>query len=988
MKKFLAVIFCCLPAYGQAAYSGLGLYSGSAGYVASSSGSCAAPNFCAYTGIDVIPWGMVPNFGGATNNNVTAYDTSYLGHANSDGSTFSNLALLSPVTRLTDSVSAYGKTNANFNAGMGGSGVFTLTNTNTTLVRADQNSLGLICRFYPSGANQGHCAAPPSGWGGTPPPSGIFITTGQLAGGTCTSNCPVNDFGSLSFSLTDPAVLYTFGNNVYDISTPTTVTPYTINPATGTYNVGSTLVDFQYGLPLGSNVQNWATNTTYPYGAYVTHVLSDSEYLSYSASTAYNTGDIIVAGACMYRAIVAGSTNATLSSSFDTTAPCKNDIVKESAPSSLQWRGTNSGPQFIYQNTGASGTSASSPFQWVASPGTLTTIGTISVNSAVLSVASGSPFAASQTGQAISVSGAGKSGAPLYTTILSVNSSTQITLATPALTTVTVVAGVGATVAFTGHPNIVSATAGDANGIVWTNVGPSYPIANGNQLWHALGGIGRDTAYGGYTSKYGIAISTNSYGTAPTYSKYTADQGSGAWGIEYDSVTNVYHLLNTLTGIWTDWSCSSGSGYACPRTATTVGTLLALSNPFNTGQACPFYIHNLKLSSNGLYAMVVSQGDVYPACNSLQNFLLWRTTTSSFNATNSLQFSFGGMNHWAIGANKMVAFNSSGWGYTAGVFLGIYDANNAHGDQGAGAGYASPFSVYLKPLASQSTPQTTPPGCYVTSGVTIKNPDCNLSEVLDSHLSWVGDPGTDTYPACGTTYNYATLGPAFNGWQNMETCYQTYPTYPTGYAPPADYTLPSTSVGNVWQFTHTFATGTSVSFSTQFQISEYSQDANWLFWSSDWNCQNGSTSGAMPVVYPGSGTYVDMLAVAAVPANPTSVCGLPWAASTTYVVGNMINPIENTGGSGGVDDVFQAIYVGGPTGPAQPGPALPNSYFSTATGPTSSSPGDTICDSASGDSMNPALPYSTSCPTGTVWQDIGPQNQRGDVFAVDLGNQH
>ncbi len=984
MKRFLAVVLFCFPAFGQAAYSGLGLRSGSTVYAVGS--SCAAPNFCAYAGTDIIPWGTVPNFGGATNNNTTNYDTSYLGHTNFDGSTFSNSALLSPITRLTDSVSAYGKTNANFNAGMGGSGVFTLTNTNTSLVRVDQNSLGLICAFNTSGPNQGHCGTPSGGWGGTPPPSGIFITTGQLSGGTCSSNCPVNDFGSLSFSLTDPTVLYTFGNDTYDITTPTTVTPYTINPATGVYSVGSPLVDFQYGLPSGSNAPAWTTSTFYPYGAYVTHVLNppgsgSPEYLAYIASTSYNPGDIIVAGVCMYRAIVGGSTNATLATSFNSTAPCKNDVVTEASPSTLQWRGTNSGPQFIYQNTGTGGTSASFAFQWVTTPSTIATDGSITSGAAVLT-SSSNPFSASQVGQPISVSGAGNSAGttPLYTTILSYQNAGQVTLGTSALHTVTT----SAAVALTGHPNTLTSTNADSGGIVWTNVGPSYAIANGNQLWHALGGISRDTAYGGYASKYGIAISTNSYGTAPTYSKYTADQGTGFWAIEYDEVTNIYHLLNTGTGIWTDWSCASGSGYNCPRTGTAVGTLSAFSNPFLTGQSCPFYIHNLKLSSNGLYAMIVNQANVYTACNSLQNFLLWQTTTASFDAVKSLQFTFAGMNHWAIGTNKMVAFNSSGWGYTAGVFLGVYNANNAQGNNGSGAGYAPPFSVYLKPLASQSTAQTTPSGCYVTVG-TIKNPDCNLSEILDSHLSLAGDPGTDTYPACGTSYNYATLGPAFDAWQNMETCYQTSPTYPTGYAPPAAYTLPSTSVGNVWQFSHTFATGTSVSFSTQFQISEYSQDANWLLWSSDWNCQNGSTTGIAPIVWT-SGTYVDMLAVTAVPANPTSVCGLPWAANTTYVVGNMINPIEGTSGSASVDDVFQAIYVGGPTGSTQPGPALPNSYFSTSTTPTSSSPGDTICDSASGASMNPALPYSTSCPAGTVWQDIGPQNQRGDVFAVKLGS--
>src|SRR5580658_3830774 len=147
MKSVLAAVCICVSAFGQAAYSGLGLYSGSATY-ASGGNSCVAPNYCAYTGTDVIPWGTIPNLGGAINNNATVYDTSYVGHGG-----FSS-ANLSPVTRLTDSTSAAGRINVNFTAGMGGSGVFTLTNTNTTLVRTDQSTLGMVCVFAPSGVNQ------------------------------------------------------------------------------------------------------------------------------------------------------------------------------------------------------------------------------------------------------------------------------------------------------------------------------------------------------------------------------------------------------------------------------------------------------------------------------------------------------------------------------------------------------------------------------------------------------------------------------------------------------------------------------------------------------------------------------------------------------------------------------------------------------------------------------------------------------------------
>jgi hypothetical protein len=917
MRIFLAVLVFCVPVLGQATYAGPDLYSGSAIYTTAA--SCAAPNFCAYTGTDVIPWATAPNLGGSTNNGVTAYDSSYLSCPadpggkciNWDGSQFTSAANLSPVTRITDSFSAPGRTYTNFFAGQGGSGVFTLTNTNTTLVGiGDAGGMEHICLFNPTGANKGHCTAIGAG---------VFITTNlNTSGGG--SAATTQDFGSISFSLTDPTRLFTFGTDSFDNLGATAVTPFTINISTGAYIVGSPVVDFKYGLP-AQNAANWAASTSYGYGAYVIHPLTASEMWNgagtWTGGIAVDPGDIVSSGGatpCMYRATTGGTTAGTAPAFLTSAAnPCKNDVIKESTTGggAVVWRGTNSSPQFIYQNTTTSCvpcTSNSSSFTWIASGN---------------------------------------------------------------------------------HPDFLS-TASDPGGITWTNIGPACVPANANQLWTALGGISSDTSYGGNPSKYGLGVSTNTYGDAAVgYNKYNADQGTGVWLLEYDATLNVYHLLNTGTGIWTDYACGSGSGATCSNISSTViGTLTAITNPLGTGQPCPFLVHNMKIGRNGLYALVTSQVPVYAACNSLQNFEMWSTTSASFcgaltncgGVPSSLQITYGGMNHWALGTNKIVAFEGgSSFGYTAGVFTSVY--NNAS------ASTPPLFSVWLKPLSNQSSAQTTPPGCYVTSG-TEKSPDCNLSEVLDSHLSWVGDPGTDTYPVCGTSYNYATLGPAFNAWQNMETC---YPTIPTGCDPSVNAACaawPSSSLGPVWQFSHTFATGTSTTFSTQFQISEYSQDANWLFWSSDWNCQNGSNTGAAPTVYSGSGTYVDMMAVAAVPAAPTSLCGLPWAASTTYVVGNMINPIEGTAGAGAVDDVFQAIYVGGPTGSTQPGPAVPNSYFSASIGPTSSGPGSTICDSASGAAMNPALPYTTSCPTGTVWQDIGPQNQRGDVFAVNLGNQH
>ncbi len=1028
MKKFLAVLFYCLPVYclhglGQAAYSGPALYSGSGTYVASSV-SCAAPNFCAYNGVDLIPTPTAPNFStsanGLTNNGATAYDTSYLGHKNFDGTNFSSAALLSPITRITDAYSAPDFPLANHTAGMGGSGVFTLTNLDTSLVGIDDSSKERVCLFNTSGSLQGRCS---------PIHSGIFITTDL-----CVTNgnytCPTGssgqtqDFGSISFSLTDKTKLFTFGNDSYDISSPTTVCPYSVNPGTGAYSLLACVVDFKYGLP-AYNASNWAASTNYSYGAYVIHPLAASEMSNgtgtWVAGVAVVAGDLIASGspACMYKATTGGTTAGT-TPGFITNGACKIDTVKESSTGggAVVWKGTASQPQFLFQDT-TSGTHTS-----------------------------GSSFAIS------------------------------------------------------GHPDFFS-TFSDA-AITWTNLGPAYVPTGGGQLWNAIGGITRDVLYSGNPSQYGIAISTNTYGLTPKYS-YQAGQGTGIWALEYDNTLAhpTYHLLNTATGIWTDYVCGSGNGFTCSGiTANVVGTLLAISNPqasgqygtsgINPGQVCPSFLHNEKITANGQYVELVFNPELYSACNSLENFAIWTTNSSSFDANNSLQYTHDGMTHWATGTNKVVAFHGSTFrgGYSSGAFLSVYNA--------ASANTAPVFSTELEPLGSacanppngagcipQNTPPT-PPGCYQTSGTTTENPDCSISDGFDSHLSWVGDPGTDTYPVCGTTYNAATLGPAWNAWQNMETCYPTTPTYcdpNVETCPQGSSTATGVSVNPPWQFTHTFATGASTTFSTQFQISQYSQDANWLFWSSDWDCQNGSTSGSAPAVWTG-GTYYQMLMVTPVPANPSSLCGLPWAASTAYVAGNRITPIEGTGGSSAVDDVFQAltsgitgpestlsnnqpsclVFVGGTlqqgscfanTNPptvtpltitavseagttgtitvSSPGLTLNNGTLVTLAGFTGSdtgwngtfavtgmvgancpgsacgpvttfqltgmpsglstpgsysgaaatAQGDTVCDltNPGQDSIN-----ASSC-AGVTWGDIGPQTQRGDVFAVNLGNQ-
>jgi hypothetical protein len=136
----------------------------------------------------------------------------------------------------------------------------------------------------------------------------------------------------------------------------------------------------------------------------------------------------------------------------------------------------------------------------------------------------------SQVGQVISVSGAGSSGSILYSTILSYTSATSVTLAFAASTTVSA----SSTVALVGHPDFLSSTAGAR----YYNLGAS-------------------------TNSYGAASQTTGSGSTG-YNKYNVDQGSGFWDITYDAVSNIYHLLNTATGIWTDFYAPAAAATTAP----------------------------------------------------------------------------------------------------------------------------------------------------------------------------------------------------------------------------------------------------------------------------------------------------------------------------------------------------------------------------------------------------------------------------------------
>src|ERR1700675_4991633 len=107
MKNILVVVFFCLPACGQAAYSGLGLYSGSAAYDAS---VCGPGNGygCFVSNTNVINYATpIPSWGPNTacmNAALTIYDIAQCGNLTGAGTTVTtNDAFQSIMTRCTDS---------------------------------------------------------------------------------------------------------------------------------------------------------------------------------------------------------------------------------------------------------------------------------------------------------------------------------------------------------------------------------------------------------------------------------------------------------------------------------------------------------------------------------------------------------------------------------------------------------------------------------------------------------------------------------------------------------------------------------------------------------------------------------------------------------------------------------------------------------------------------------------------------------------------
>jgi hypothetical protein len=104
MKKILAVAFFCLPAFGQAAYSGLGLYSGSAAYGAS---VCGPPDYappCSISDTAIHPYVLpIPSWGPNTCDSTSMATLAQCGNLTGAGTVVTtNDDFHAIMTRVTD----------------------------------------------------------------------------------------------------------------------------------------------------------------------------------------------------------------------------------------------------------------------------------------------------------------------------------------------------------------------------------------------------------------------------------------------------------------------------------------------------------------------------------------------------------------------------------------------------------------------------------------------------------------------------------------------------------------------------------------------------------------------------------------------------------------------------------------------------------------------------------------------------------------------
>jgi hypothetical protein len=418
-----------------------------------------------------------------------------------------------------------------------------------------------------------------------------------------------------------------------------------------------------------------------------------------------------------------------------------------------------------------------------------------------------------------------------------------------------------------GHPDLGS-TVSDSS-LTWTNVGVNVITPNG--LWSS----GRRVSPDG--TKFEGSFSINTYGAVPgsyvatdagvNYANANGDQGTGDTTVVYDATANIYHLMNTMTLIQTDFVCTGGTGYNCLG-----GSFVQTPQGTATGQACPFLLHDSAASAGVNTAILsVSSNLIGPSCPAAAA-VAWRAL-QPFTAATQLLAQYAQVSHTAFGFSNIIgiAQSASTYGYTSGVYSNLVNL-------------ASP----------QIFPATTWQAYPCDAGSWYPgdpNQPCQVQ--FDTHLSWAYNPNQlDTSPVCGTffdvtasTANSMNPGAAYEG---EVACFSTIPTATSAG---------SSELGTQWRFGHTASFQTNQNFNLWFNIGQESQDGRFYAFGTENLGQFGSTTGSAPTL-PIS--------------NPSVLClgGFPWLASTVYTAGTVITPIASLNGGGEPYHTYQALTTG------------------------------------------------------------------------------
>jgi hypothetical protein len=273
----------------------------------------------------------------------------------------------------------------------------------------------------------------------------------------------------------------------------------------------------------------------------------------------------------------------------------------------------------------------------------------------------------------------------------------------------------------------------------------------------------------------------NSYGEG---SKYPADQvfvsgfsnaggqGTGVDVAAYKVGSGCSHL-NTQTGAVTgDWGLT--------------GTV---------GISDRFYVHNVKISKDGRWAMI-ADATCLSTCTSVLPYF-WQIGTLTL--TQSCTTGNGCSGHWTEGIAHLINNdNSPFYQEQERLFAQVSPYGSAS---------ANPATALLTGLL--------PSGCTVTQ--------------IDQHQNWSNVDPLDTYP-----FFYSTTATGANA--------QTPGSYNCAWVNEIDAIAPAS--GTVYRFAHTFATGLNWNFSGQNAIGSVSQDGRFYMWTSDWLGTLGTEGGA------------------------------------------------------------------------------------------------------------------------------------------------